>query len=217
MNIVCPVCSKMNALYNCTGPLQKSRNQVAVIPNFHCSFPGFYNYLLSLNMAGTIKPFEPVLYARIAQLSNKSNQFNLTTHRYTREEIAGIAADENYIDLCGRLEDRFGDNGIVSVVIGHTKNAVVNIESWIMSCRVLRRNMEYAMMDEFVASCKERGIETIVGWYYPTAKNKMVRNFYSLHGFEKTMEDSEGNTKWELRVSDYTPGNHVIRVNGREL
>ena len=168
-------------------------------------------------MKGTIKPFETVLMARIAQLSNKSNQFNLTTRRYTQEEIEAVALDNAYIDLYGRLEDCFGDNGVVSVVIGHQMNDRVDIDLWIMSCRVLKRDMEYAMMDEFVRICQSRGVAKIIGHYYPTAKNGMVKEFYSLYGFQKTSEDADGNAVWEIEVADYGPKNHVIAVNGEPI
>ena len=177
-------------------------------------YDNYSDYLLSLSMKGTIKPFEPVLMARIAQLSNKSNQFNLTTRRYTQDEIEVIAANPEYIDLFGRLEDRFGDNGVVAVTIGHQTGEQVDIDLWIMSCRVLKRDMEFAMMDEFISICRKRGVEKVIGHYYPTAKNGMVKEFYSLHGFSKTEEDSEGNAKWEILVADYEPKNKVITVNG---
>lgn len=176
-------------------------------------FENYKDYLLSLNMKAAIKPFEPVLMARIAQLSNKSNQFNLTTKRYTQDEIEAVAADAAYIDLYGRLEDKFGDNGVVSVVIGHQRETVVDIDLWIMSCRVLKRDMEFAMMDEFVSICKFRGIKKVIGHYYPTEKNGMVREFYGLHGYKKVSEDAAGNAVWELNVAEYEPKNHVIKVN----
>lgn len=176
-------------------------------------FENYTEYLFSLNMKGTIRSFETIFMGRIAQLSNKSNQFNLTTRRYTQDEIERIAADKNYIDLYGKLEDRFGDNGVVSVVIGYQNGELVDIILWIMSCRVLKRDMEFAMMDEFVNKCKERGVKKIIGHYYPTAKNGMVKNFYYLHGFEKTEEDDIGNTRWEISISEYKPKNHVIKVN----
>lgn len=176
-------------------------------------FEHYEDYLLSLEMKAAIKPFKHLYMARIAQLSNKSNQFNLTTRRYTHKEIEAVAADDNYIDLYGRLEDRFGDNGVVSVVIGHQDGDKVNIDLWIMSCRVLKRDMEFAMMDEFVKKCKGRGIQKIVGYYYPTAKNGMVKDFYGLHGFKKVLEDNEGNARWEINIDDYEYKNNVIRVN----
>ena len=177
------------------------------------TYTDYNDYLLSLDMRGVIKAFESVYMARIAQLTNKSNQFNLTTRRYTQAEIESIASDSDYITLYGKLVDRFGDNGVVSVVIGHKDGEDCHIDLWIMSCRVLKRDMEYAMMDTLVHRCREQGIKRIYGYYYPTAKNGMVREFYSLQGFEKLTEDEEGNTKWCYEItSDYKDKNNVIKV-----
>ena len=178
------------------------------------SFSNYKDYLLSLDMKGIIKPFEPMYIERISQLSNKSNQFNLTTHRYTVSDIEAIANDESYITLYGKLIDRFGDNGLVSVVIGHIVEGVCDIDLWIMSCRVLKRDLEFAMMDELVKRCKEKGIRKIIGHYYPTAKNNMVKEFYALQGFTKIAEDEKGNTDWEFVIrDDYKLKNEVILVN----
>lgn len=177
------------------------------------SYENYEDYLRSLDMNATIKTFEPVYMARIAQLTNKSNQFNLTTKRYTQTEIEETAASSDYITLYGKLEDKFGDNGVVSVVIGHVEGKVCHIDLWIMSCRVLKRDMEFAMMDTLVKRCKERQIEKIVGYYYPTAKNKMVQNFYDLQGFVKINEDEAGNTIWHLDISEaYENKNKVMKV-----
>ncbi len=177
------------------------------------SFSNYKDYLLSLEMKAEIQSFIPAWMSRIAQLTNKSNQFNLTTRRYTQTEIEETANDSNYITLYGKLTDKFGDNGVVSVVIGHIEEALCNIDLWIMSCRVLKRDMEYAMMDCFVDKCLERGIKTIKGYYYPTSKNAMVKDFFSLHGFGKLKEDEAGNSEWELEISAYTKKNHVIEIN----
>ncbi|MCR4922619.1 MAG: HAD-IIIC family phosphatase [Lachnospiraceae bacterium] len=178
------------------------------------SFADYGEYLLSLDMKGTIKGFEPIYLDRIAQLTNKSNQFNLTTKRYTRAEIEKVSASDEYIDLYGKLEDKFGDNGVVSVVIGHINGDILNMDLWIMSCRVLKRDMEYAMMDELVSKALAKGIKTIKGYFYPTAKNKMVKEFYKQMGFEKLSEDESGNTVWEFKVKDsYKKQNNYIKVN----
>ena len=177
------------------------------------SFADYKDYLLSLEMKGIIRPFEPLYIERISQLSNKSNQFNLTTHRYTVNEIEDISKDDAYITLYGKLIDRFGDNGLVSVVIGHVMEDVCDIDLWIMSCRVLKRDLEYAMMDELVRRCREKGIRKIVGHYYPTAKNGMVKDFYDLQGFTKVNEDEKGNTEWSFVIDDdYRKKNEVIEV-----
>ena len=200
-------------------------------------FGDYQEYLKSLEMKGTIKPFEALYMARIAQLSNKSNQFNLTTRRYTQSEIEAFAANERqYITRYGKLADRFGDNGVVSVVIGRrggiedidayrqggqamrqtgasSDQSVLHIELWLMSCRVLKRDMEYAMMDSVVEVCQNQGIGTIMGYYYPTAKNAMVKEFYGMMGFEKTEETDTGVTIWRYAIpADYTPKNTVIAV-----
>lgn len=176
-------------------------------------YTDYNDYLHSLNMKAATKSFESVYMARIAQLTNKSNQFNLTTKRYTQAEIEETAADPEYITLYGKLEDKFGDNGVVSVVIGKTVNTILHIELWIMSCRVLKRDMEYAMMDSLAAKCLQKGITEIRGYYYPTKKNGMVKDFYQKQGFEKIKEDAEGNTEWSLLIDQfYEKKNHVIEV-----
>lgn len=177
------------------------------------SFADYEDYLKSLEMSGIIKAFEPIYMARIAQLTNKSNQFNLTTKRYTQAEIEQVASDDRFITLYGKLIDRFGDNGVVSVVIGHIAKKVCYIDLWIMSCRVLKRDMEYAMMDQLVEQCKQAGVETIYGYYYPTAKNAMVKEFYAMQGFTKVKEDEEGNTEWQLDITkEYVTQNKVIKL-----
>ncbi|MDE7014100.1 MAG: HAD-IIIC family phosphatase [Kineothrix sp.] len=177
------------------------------------SFADYGEYLKSLEMKAAIRPFEPVYMARIAQLTNKSNQFNLTTKRYTQGEIEQTAANPDYITLYGKLEDKFGDNGVVSVIIGHKKGTTLPIDLWIMSCRVLKRDMEYAMMDRLVEEASKAGITEIIGYYYPTAKNHMVENFYELQGFTKTAEDENGNTTWEYKIPDtYTKKNKYIEI-----
>ena len=177
------------------------------------SFDNYGDYLVSLEMKGTIRGFEPIYMDRIAQLSNKSNQFNLTTRRYTRAEIEEIAGSDEYIDIYGKLEDKFGDNGVVSVVIGHKNGDVLDMDLWIMSCRVLKRDMEFAMMDGLVHKAKAAGIKTIKGYYYPTAKNKMVKDFYELMGFTLINEDDQGNRTWEFVIPDeYVNKNSYIEV-----
>ena len=182
------------------------------------SFGDYKEYLKSLEMRGTIKPFESMYMARIAQLTNKSNQFNLTTKRYTQAEIEQAAADNEKITLYGKLEDRFGDNGVVSVLIGHKEGNELHMDLWLMSCRVLKRDMEFAMMDTLVAACKKAGITEIKGYYYPTAKNKMVDKFYELQGFILESEDEQGNTVWSYPIPEnYENKNQVITVNEERL
>lgn len=180
-------------------------------------FTDYHDYLLSLQMKAEIRSFAPIYMARIAQLTNKSNQFNLTTRRCSQAEIETLAKDPSYITLYGKLEDRFGDNGVVSVVFGHVDpdhSAVFHIDLWLMSCRVLKRNMELAMMDALADACRKQGVKQIYGYYYPTAKNKMVREFYGILGFSRISEDDTGNSVWLLDLSHgYHNQNDVIKVN----
>lgn len=177
------------------------------------SFENYEEYLLSLDMNAVVKPFEAVYMSRIAQLTNKSNQFNLTTKRYSQAEIEEAAADSNRVTLYGKLEDKFGDNGVVSIVIGRVEKEICHMELWVMSCRVLKRDMEFAMMDTLVHRLKERGVKEIRGYYYPTAKNAMVKNFYELQGFTQMNEDADGNTEWQYIIEEsYKNKNKVIKV-----
>lgn len=182
-------------------------------------FSDYKDYLRSLDMRAEIQEFVPAYMSRIAQLTNKSNQFNLTTKRYSQSNIEAIASDPGYIALYGKLEDRFGDNGVVSIIIGRksgSNSEELHIESWLMSCRVLKRDMEFAMMDALYDRAKASGIKRIVGYYYPTVKNAMVKEFYALQGFTKCSEDADGNSIWELDMeADYSRKQHVIAINGQ--
>ncbi len=176
-------------------------------------FSDYGDYLRSLEMRAEIQSFAPMYFSRIAQLTNKSNQFNLTTRRFTQAEIEAMAADKKYITLYGKLSDKFGDNGVVSVVAGEIKEGRLDIILWLMSCRVLKRDMEFAMMDVLAERCRTRGIKEIRGYYFPTAKNGMVRDFYQKQGFDKILEDEAGNTVWRLETGGYEKKNNVITID----
>ena len=185
--------------------MERTRQQAA--------FSDYHEYLLSLEQEAEIRPFSPLYLSRIAQLTNKSNQFNLTTRRCTEAELEQIAADPDCITLYGKLTDKFGDNGVVSVAFGHREADIFHIDLWLMSCRVLKRGMEYAMMDELVTRCRDAGITKLLGYYYPTKKNAMVREFYGEMGFVKVSEDESGSAVWELDISGgYRKQNEVITV-----
>jgi FkbH-like protein len=162
-------------------------------------------------MTADITDFAPLDIARITQLTNKSNQFNLTSKRYTEAEMLRAAENPNYIRLCGRLSDKFGDNGIVSVVTGEIRDKILHIDLWLMSCRVLKRGMEYAMLDTLVQTCREKGVTEIAGYYFPTAKNAMVKDLFKEFGFEHTSENEQG-TVWKLDIKDFTKQNKHITV-----
>lgn len=180
------------------------------------AYANYTEYLLGLEMEAKIADFTPVTLPRIVQLTNKSNQFNLTTRRYTQSEMEQIAANPNYIRLYGRLKDKFGDNGIVSVVIGEIQKDVLHIDLWLMSCRVLKRNMELAMLDMLVEKCRTRGIHTIYGYYYQTSKNGMVRDLFGTFGFTQTEQFENGDSTWCMHIDTYTNQNHVIKIIEKE-
>ena len=176
------------------------------------AFADYGAYLDSLEMTATIRGFEPLYIQRIAQLTNKSNQFNLTTLRCSEDDIRAMAENPSWLCLYGKLVDKFGDNGVVTVVAGEAEGETLHLRLWLMSCRVLKRGMEDAMMDAVVADAAARGIKTIRGYYYPTAKNGMVKEFYAGMGFAKTAEDADGNTTWELAVEGYTPRHPHMQI-----
>ena len=162
------------------------------------SFSDFTEYLERLEMKGKAKPFEPYYYPRIAQLTQRSNQFNLRTVRYTEADIERIAKDEHYLTLYFTLEDKFGDHGLVGVVIIEKKPDHVFVDTWLMSCRVLKRGMEEYIVNNIVRAACEAGYETIEGEYIPTAKNAMVKDIYKQFGFEEYQENL-----YRLRISEY--------------
>lgn len=177
-------------------------------------YASYADYLKALDMKAEILPFSDIYMQRLAQLANKSNQFNLTTRRYTAEEMSRTAASEDHITLYGKLTDIYGDNGIVSEVIGRVEGDELHIELWLMSCRVLKRDMELAMLDTLIKECINREIKTVFGYYYPTAKNKMVAKLYESFGFEKVSEDDNGNTVWKLCTDNYEAKCSCILING---
>lgn len=176
----------------------------------------FEEYLESLAMVADIHPFDSISVSRLAQLTNKSNQFNLTTLRCTEEDISEMKDSDRYITLQGSLQDKFGDNGIVSVVAGEILGAELHIRLWLMSCRVLKRGMEDAMMEKLVSLAREAGLERIVGYYYPTAKNAMVKEFYLPYGFTVSGEAEREGTRWSLDLDKFTLPKHYIghKTNG---
>ena len=142
-------------------------------------------YLEGLEMIAEAKPFDSFHFPRIAQLTQRSNQFNLRTVRYTEQEITDIAHDERYITLYFTLKDKFGDHGLISAVIMEKQEGKLFVNTWLMSCRVLKRGMEEFIVNNMVSAAREAGFETVEGEYLKTAKNAMVANIYEKLGFEK--------------------------------
>jgi FkbH-like protein len=159
-------------------------------------------YLASLAMTITFQPFDAAGRARIAQLINKSNQFNLTTRRYSEQEVKDAELDSNCFTLQVRLSDTFGDNGMISVVICRTAGATVwDIDTWLMSCRVLGRRVEQAVLAELVRAARRRGIDRLVGEYRPTERNRLVEDHYAKLGFSRAAYRADGTTVWTLELA----------------
>ena len=157
-------------------------------------------YLASLNMRLTLQPFDATGRSRIAQLINKSNQFNLTTRRYTEADVAALRDDPSAFTLQLRLEDTFGDNGMISVLICRRERDDWAIDTWLMSCRVLGRHVEQAVLQELAAQARLRGIRNLRGTYLPTEKNKLVEDHYAKLGFTLVQRSPDGRTDWLLPV-----------------
>lgn len=165
------------------------------------TFTNEADFLKSLNMVSTVEGFTKFNTPRVAQLSQRSNQFNLRTIRYTDADIASMADNPQIIDLSFTLEDKFGDNGLICVIIMKPKDKeTLFIDTWFMSCRVLKRGMENFTLNTIVERAKAAGYKYIEGEYIMTAKNNMVKLHYPNLGFEAI-----GDNLYRLNVNDYQP------------
>ncbi|MDB5216046.1 MAG: FkbH like protein [Myxococcaceae bacterium] len=185
-----------------TAYLQQNAARAAVAPSTGVSSDDYGAYLDSLAMTAEIGPITPPYFDRVTQLVNKTNQFNLTTRRYTPAQIESIARSPEYVTLYAKLTDRFGENGLVSVVLGRRVGSELHIEAWLMSCRVLKRSLELAMFDALVDAARRRGIDTLIGYYEPSPKNAMVATHYESLAFERSNSEGGTATVWRLRVAE---------------
>jgi FkbH-like protein len=173
-------------------------------------------FLRGLNMTAVYGPFTAVDHARVVQLINKTNQFNTTTRRYTSEEITRIMDEPGALTLQFRLADRLGDNGLVSTMILRPKpedDETLEIENWVMSCRVFGRELEFQAMNIAVEAARERGARALVANYIPTAKNDVISKLFPSLGFTEVDQPSPGNgaTRWRLDLADYATRNtHIV-------
>ncbi len=164
-------------------------------------------YLRSLEMRAIWGRFDRAGQARIVQLINKTNQFNLTTRRVTEEQIAALIEDNRALTLQIRLTDTFGDNGIIAIVIGLSLPGTqdIRIDTWLMSCRVLGRRMEEETLNLIVQQARTLGCQRLIGVYRPTAKNGMVRDHYTRLGFAPIgTPDGDGRSEFELVLDGWT-------------
>ncbi|OFX67888.1 MAG: hypothetical protein A2X12_07325 [Bacteroidetes bacterium GWE2_29_8] len=163
------------------------------------------DFLKSLNMIATVEMFNSFNTPRVSQLTQRSNQFNLRTIRYTEQEIQEIAKNKDYITLALSLKDKYGDYGLICLIImKKQQNNTLFIDTWIMSCRVLKREMEQFTLNQIVEIAKQNGYSKIIGEYISTPKNSMVANHYLNLGFEQV------NNQWQLEISKYAERNCYI-------
>jgi FkbH-like protein len=157
-------------------------------------------YLASLDMTITFQPFDAIGRSRIAQLVAKSNQFNLTTRRYSEAQIAEMESSPAHFTLQVRLADTFGDNGMISVVICRKNDAEWEFDTWLMSCRVLGRGVEESVLQEVERTARQAGVQSLKGRFIPTDRNAMVADHYAKLGFELAERLADGETIWRYRI-----------------
>jgi FkbH-like protein len=162
-------------------------------------------------MVAHVARFDETGRARITQLINKTNQFNLTTQRYSEADVAAFETANDVFALQVRLQDRFGDNGMISVVICKRDGDSWGIDTWLMSCRVLNRGLEEQILNILTGCAREQGIRRLVGLYRPTPKNSMVKDHYRKLGFALARESDDAVT-WTLDLADYVPRQVPIAI-----
>lgn len=170
-------------------------------------------YLRGLEMRLVWRRFDPIGVPRVVQLINKSNQFNLTTRRYTEQDVRAVMDDPAAFGLQLRLLDRFGDNGVIAILIGRLEgDDTVTIDTWLMSCRVLGRQVEPVTLDLAVAEARALGARRLVGVYVPTAKNGMVRDHYTKLGFRVNRTAPDGGYRALYDVASHEPAPTFIET-----
>lgn len=174
---------------------QRQRNE---LERSAFSLEDFYR---SLQQEVEISSITSATLTRVAQLTQKTNQFNLTTRRYSEQQIAEMAANPAWKIYSIRVRDRFGDNGIVGIAITHDTDGICEIDTFLMSCRVIGRTVETALLSFLVDQARARKIRQVRAWFLPTRKNEMVKEFYALHGFQRLFEQDE-KTLWALDLTD---------------
>jgi FkbH-like protein len=169
-------------------------------------------------MVITFAPFDAKGRQRIVQLINKTNQFNLTTRRYTEADVVAMEADNSFFTLQVRLADKFGDLGMIGVVICRPSakdRATWEVDTWLMSCRVLGRQVEQAMLSKVRDEAQKAGVRRIVGTYIPTAKNGMVADHYGKLGFRQIDGADAPQTRWDLAIDESPALKLPMRVDDR--
>jgi FkbH-like protein len=166
-------------------------------------------------MTLTVSRFDPIGRGRIVQLINKSNQFNLTSRRYDERQVQLF--EENSAEfLCwqARLDDAFGQHGIISVLIIRKLSSVWVIDTWLMSCRVLTRGVEETLMNILMQEAREAGVRTVVGEYVPTPRNALVANLYARMGFAPIATEPSGVCRYSPDPATFTAASSFLEVRG---
>ena len=172
------------------------------------------DYLRSLEMELSVKPFDSAGRARTAQLINKTNQFNLLTNRYTEQQVAEMEADPSLVTIQARLSDSFGDMGMIGVIACKTNGSEAEVSDWLMSCRVLGRKVEEAMFESLVSALRRRGVEKVSASYRPTKKNNMVREHFDKLGWTLVREEEDGSRHYEVELSGLDLGELPLKLSG---
>ena len=168
------------------------------------SAPTLESFLQELEMASRHGPVDAQTLPRVAQLINKTNQFNLTTRRYTEDQVQAMAASPDWWCHWFRLADRFGDHGLIGVLLARKDASRWLVDTWLMSCRVLGRQMEEFMCACLLAAAKEAGATAVVGEYIPSEKNVLVSDLYPRMGFQP-LADGEGRYEFSLQSGAVKP------------
>jgi FkbH-like protein len=170
------------------------------------SFHSIEEYLESLETKVLVTPFTQNNLPRIAQLIQRSNQFNLTTKRYSEVECANIMKESKFETFTITVNDKYGDFGLICIVVLEFKESILEIDTFLMSCRVLQRGIEQFAMNKIFEIAKEKKLNHVIGRYIPTKKNQMVKDFYKDFGFEKINEDQiNEETLWKLDLINFNP------------
>jgi FkbH-like protein len=173
------------------------------------SFTNEAAFLESLEMTAEIKPIDKFTLPRAAQLTQRSNQFNLRTIRYTEEQLKEICNDKNIFTFTITLKDKFGDYGLISLLIlKTTPPGTLFIDTWIMSCRVLKRNVEDLALNQLVQLAQQQQCKKIAGEFIATPKNDLVQDHYKNLGFSPA-----GDNIWQIETDSYQPKNNFIKIN----
>jgi FkbH-like protein len=166
-------------------------------------FTNVNDYLASLSMQIKLERFNAFNLPRIAQLIQRSNQFNLMTRRFGEAACEAMMKDKSVAPLTLKLSDKFGDYGLISVIVLKPAGEELEIDEYLMSCRVLQRGVESFAMNNIFAYAERLGAKRVVGHYIPTAKNEMVKDFFKGFGFERVGEVNGGRSKWALDIGAY--------------